>query len=147
VNLVRCKAVDLILVDEFPARRFTPEGYGAAPVLPSYHWDGDKRFLFNTFIRNGGYGELYLYDMNTRQGTLLNPVNGACCYRNAIFSPDGTHILFAYQDISEGSESRTRLYYIPLDAGGTITPLDLPIGYFTDPRENILFALRPAPAP
>jgi len=142
VDLIRCEAVDPLLLDEFPSRRFSPEGYGSSPVIPSYHWNGDKRFLFNTLIRNLGYGDLYLYDMSTHKGSLLNPVNGTCCYHAATFSPDGTYILFAYQDRSGGSENITRLYYIPPDAGEAIMPFDLPLGFFTNPRENILFALQ-----
>ncbi|HSO14145.1 MAG TPA: protein kinase [Anaerolineales bacterium] len=142
VDLVRCKAVDPLVIDEFPGTRFTPEGYVSLPVLPSYHWDGDRRFVFNTFIRNGGYGELYLYDMFTTEATRLNPVNGVCCYRGAAFSPDGTYILVAFQDIGKGSESKTQLYYIPLDGSDAIVPLRLPLGFFMDIRENILLALR-----
>lgn len=147
VDLVRCKAVIPLVIDEFPGSRFSPEGYAALPVLPSYHWDGSERFIFNTFVRNSGYGELYLYDLSTAQETLLNPVRGKCCYRGATFSPDGTHILFAFQDIDRGADSKTELYYAPLAGGTPVTPLRLPLGFFTDIRENILFALRPAPAP
>jgi len=140
VDLARCEAVDPLVIDEFPGRRFTPEGYGSS--IPSYHWDGNNRFLFNTLIRNISYGNLYLYDMSTKQGTLLNPVNGTCCYHGATFSPDGTHMLFTYQNFNDGAESRTWLYYIPLDGEDEITPFDLPIGYFPNPREDILFALQ-----
>jgi Tol biopolymer transport system component len=143
VDLVRCEAVDPVLIDEFPGRHFTPDGYTSNPVLPSYHWDGDERFVFNTNIRNGGYGELYLYNMDSQEEERINPVNGICCYRSAALSPDGTYILFAFQDIGEGSDSRTQLYYIPLGTSELIIPIRLPLGYFTSPRENILFALRP----
>jgi serine/threonine protein kinase len=144
VNLVRCQAVDPLVIDEFPGNHFVPEGYTSKPALPSYDWDGSERFVFNTFVRNDGYGELYLYDMLSGLEQHINPVNGTCCYRSATFSPDGTHLLFAFQDISEGSESKTRLYYIPLDGSEAVTPFNLPLGFFTNPREKILFALRPA---
>lgn len=144
VNLTRCKTVDPLLIDEFPGRHFIPDGYGANPVIPSYHWGGDGQLVFNTYIRNGGYGELYLYDMTTMEDERINPVNGTCCYRSAAFSPDGTYILFAFQDIGAGSNSRTQLYYVPLDASEPVVPFNLPLGYFTNPRENILFALRPS---
>jgi len=143
VNLIRCEAVDPVVLDEFPGRHFTPDGYASNPILPSYHWDGDRRFLFNTFTRNGGYGELYLYDTFSAVAQRLNPVNGTCCYRSATFSPNGTYTLFAFQDIGEGFESRTKLYYIPLNDSEAIVPFNLPLGFFTNPRENILFALRP----
>lgn len=144
VDLARCKAVDPLVLDEFPGEHFVPEGYGAFPVLPSYHWDGRERFLLNTYIRNGGYGDLYLYDMAAARETRLNPVNGVCCYRSATFSPDGTRILFAFQDIGKGSESRTELYYIPLDGSQPVIPFRLPLDIFKDIRENIMLALRPA---
>ena len=143
VNLVRCQDVDPDFIDEFPGRHFSPDGYGSNPILPSYHWGGDGLFVFNTDIRNGGYGELYLYDMTAMEEEHINPVNGTCCYRNATFSPDGTHVLFAFQDIAEGSDSRTQIYYLPLDASEAVVPFTLPLGYFANPRENILFALRP----
>lgn len=146
VDLLRCKAVDPLVLDEFPGRHFIPEGYAALPILPSHAWDGNERFLYNTFIRNGGYGELYLYDMSTAETQLLDPANGSCCYRSAVFSPDGTHVLFAFQDIARGSDSETDLYYLPVDGSGTLSPLRVPLGFFTDTRENILFALRPPPS-
>jgi serine/threonine protein kinase len=143
VDLARCEAVDPLAIDEFPGDRFIPDGYAAEPALPSYHWDGDGRFVFNTFIRNGGYGDLYLYDIFTAQEERINPVRGTCCYRSATFSPDGTYILFAFQDIGKGADSKTELYYIPLDGSETTVPFRLPLGFFTDAREDILFALRP----
>ena len=143
VDLERCEAVDPVLIDEFPGRYFTPDGYAANPILPSYHWDGNKQFVFNTYIRNGGYGELYLYNTITHEENHINPINGTCCYRSATLSPDETHILFAFQDRGEGPDSKTQLYYIPLDGSKPVVPFDLPLGYFTNPRENILIALRP----
>jgi serine/threonine protein kinase len=142
VDLVRCMAVDPLVIDEFPGKHFTTKEYNAEPALPSYDWDGTGRFVFNTFVRNSRYGELYLYDMSTAEEKRINPVDGTCCYSSAVFSPDGTYILFAFQDIAEGFESRTRVFYIPVDAGGPITPFNLPLGFFTNPRENIQFALR-----
>ena len=141
VDLARCKAVDPLVIDEFPGTHFTPEGYATSPVLPSYKWDGNERFLFNTFIRNRGYGELYLYDTSSLQETPLNPV-GACCYHGATFSPDGTYMLFLFQDITQGAESETLLYYMPLDGSEEPVRFRVPLGFFTDIRENILFALR-----
>ena len=143
VDLDRCQEVDPDLIDEFPGKHFSPDGYASNPTLPSYHWDGNENFLLNTLIRNGGYGELYIYNVFTQEEKHINPVNGTCCYHNATFSPDGAYILFAFQDFDEGSESTTQLYYVPLDGVEPITPFRLPLGYFNNPRENILFALRP----
>jgi tRNA A-37 threonylcarbamoyl transferase component Bud32 len=147
VNQQRCRDVAALIWDEFPAGRFVPEGYERYPLLPSYDWDGYQRFLFNTFIRNKNYGELYLYDMSTSSARKLNPVDGVCCYGSAIFSPDGTHILLVFQDVRRGDRSENQLYYIPIDQIGTateFTPIKLPPLFFRDLRENIQLALRPA---
>ena len=147
VDTERCQEVDPLILDEFPAKRFLPEGYEKFPILPSYDWDGDQRFLFNSFKRNEGYGELYLYDISTNGARKINPVEGACCYGGATFSPDGTYILLVFQDVRRGADSETQLYYIPIDqinTGGTFTPIKLPLRFFPDLRETIQLALRPS---
>jgi serine/threonine protein kinase len=147
IDVRRCQAVDPLTTDEFPAKHFLPEGYERYPILPSYHWDGDLRFLFNSFKRNDAYGELYLYDMSTVTATKINPIDGVCCYGSAVFSPDGTHILFVFQDVRRGADSFTQLYYLPLeqfDSETTFTPIRLPIQFFPNQSEEIELALRPA---
>jgi hypothetical protein len=147
VDMQRCQDVDPLILDEIPGRRFTPEGYERYPILPSYDWDGRQRFLLNSLKRNAGYGELYLYDLSTAAASKINPVDSACCYGGATFSPDGTHILLVFQDERLGAESVTQLYYIPIEEIGTdtiFTPVKLPLQFFPDLRENILLALRPA---
>jgi hypothetical protein len=147
VNRERCQDVPALIRDEFPADRFVPEGYERYPILPSYDWDGGQQFLFNTFIRNKNYGELYLYDMSTSSVRKLNPVDGFCCYGNAVFSPDGTYILLVFQDARRGDRSENQLYYIPIAQIGTateFTPIKLPPLFFRDLRENIQLDLRPA---
>jgi hypothetical protein len=134
-------------LDEFPAKGSDIEGYDTYPILPSYDWDGNNLFLFNTFKRNLGYGDLYLYDMDTTQIKLLNPIDRNCCYRDARFSPDGKYILAVFQDVRLGAESETQLFYIPLDQVGgeaTFKLIKLPPLFFPDPREEILPALHPA---
>ena len=144
VDLLRCQEVDPDLIDEFPGKHFSPDGYASNPTLPSYHWDGNEQFAFNTYIRNGGYGELYLYNVITQDETHIELVNDTCCYRSATLSPDGTYILFAFQDIGEGAESITKLYYASINGDEPVRPFRLPLGYFLNPREEILFALRPS---
>lgn len=147
VDMERCQEVDPLITDEFPARRFVPEGYERFPVLPSYQWDGGQRFLFTSLKRNVGYGELYLYDMSSTVVRKLNPVEGVCCYGGVAFSPDGTHILLVFQDVRSGADSQTQLYYIPVDQIGTTTefvPIRLPLHFFPNLRENIQLALRPS---
>ena len=147
VNRARCQDVAALIWDEFPTDHFIPEGYERYPILPSYAWDGDRQFLFNSFIRNKNYGELYLYDMSTSSARRLNPVDGVCCYGSAVFSPDGTHILLVFQDVRQGDRSENQLYYIPVDQIGSAAesvPIQLPPLLFRDLRENIQLALRPA---
>ena len=147
VNWGRCQEVASLIWDEFPADRFAPEGYERFPILPSYDWDGDGRFLFKSFICNRNYGELYLYDMSAETARKGNPIDRVCCYGTAVFSPDGTHILFFSQDQRRGDKSENKLYYVPIDQIGTGTqlrPLRLPPLFFRDIRENIQLALHPA---
>jgi len=147
IDLVRCKDVDPLINDEIPGRQFTPEGYDRYPILPSYDWDGDARVLFNTFIRNVVYGELYLYDTSTGSERKYNPINSVCCYQSAVFSPDGTYLLLVFQDERRGADSQAQLYYIPIDqigSGTTFTAIKLPLRFFPDAREDIEVALRPS---
>jgi serine/threonine protein kinase len=145
VDVHRCQDGDPLVLDDFPARHFIPEGYTDNLILPSFSWDGADLFLINTFKRNDGYGHLYSYDLSIGQEKKINPIKGLCCYRDARFSPDGQFVLFAYQDFSKGSDSETLVYYIPLkDMGSdkTFEPLKLPFNFFTNPREKPEFALR-----
>jgi serine/threonine protein kinase len=145
VDMERCQKADPLIMDEFPAKRFTPEGFERYPILPSYDWDGSERFLFNSLKRNVAYGELYLYDLSTTTVNKIDPIDGVCCYGSAVFSPDGTYILFAFQDVRRGAESETQLYYVPMDqigVGTKFTPIKLPLQFFPDLRENIQLALR-----
>ena len=147
VNRARCGDGAALISDEFPADRFIPEGYERYPILPSYAWDGHRRFLFNSFIHNKNYGDLYLYDVSTSSPRRLNPVDGVCCYGSAVFSPDGTHLLLVFQDVRRGDRSENQLYYMPLDQIGSATefaPINLPPLFFRDLRENIQLALRPS---
>jgi hypothetical protein len=147
MDMERCQKVDPLIMDELPGKRFTPDGYERYPILPSYDWDGNQRFLFNSFKRNVGYGELYLYDLSKSAASKIDPIDGVCCYGSAAFSPDGTYILLAFQDVRRGAESETQLYYVPTDqigSGTKFTPIKLPIQFFPDLRENIQLALRPS---
>lgn len=147
MDMERCQKSDPLIMDEFPGKRFTPDGYERYPILPSYDWDGNQRFLFNSFKRNVGYGDLYLYDLSKAVASKVDPIDGVCCYGNAAFSPDGTYILLAFQDVRRGADSETQLYYVPTDqigAGEKFTPIKLPIQFFPDLRENIQLALRPS---
>ena len=132
-------------LDNFPPPRFTPEEYIAAPMIPNFGWDGVNLFSLATFIRNQGFGNLYVYNSDLKKpGDKINPVNDTCCYRDPIWSPDGSHLLFAYQKYPGGDNS-IQLYFIPygtLGTGAAYSPLPLPD---IQPKTNPQPALRPAP--
>jgi serine/threonine-protein kinase len=133
-------------LDLFPAQRFSMSGYDTNPTIPSFDWDGETLFVLNSNIRNGGFGNLYGYDYVTHNYDPLIPLSG-CCYINARWSPDGDYLLFAYQDMGQGSASRTQLYYIPyttIGTGATYSPIPVPDDFFANPREIPQLAPRPA---
>ena len=106
-------------VDEFPSTRFEMGTYQSNPDLLHVGYDGRVLFALTTIIRNEGFGDLYLYNMDVFQvQNRVNPIGGRCCYRDPEFSPDGSYFVFAFQDIALGSQSQIELYYIPF---GTIS--------------------------
>jgi len=147
IDIHSCHSADPVVLDDFPATRFIPDDYQDNLQLPSVSWDGENLFLFNTLKRNDGYGPLYTYDISLVQEDKINPIKGLCCYRDARFSPDGSYIMFAFQDITQGETNKTEVYYIPLSDLGpnkTFQPINFPPNFFADPREKPQFALRPA---
>jgi serine/threonine protein kinase len=139
------------LLDNFPGARFTMSGYGTgggqSTVIPSFDWDGQSLFLLNSIFRYQ-FGYLYLYNFDKKQAaTMLSPLGTTCCYSDARWSPDGSYILFAFQDINQGNSARTQLYYVSYGSLGTGTkyaPLPLPDSALTNPAELSEPALRPA---
>jgi serine/threonine protein kinase len=148
LNISNCQTSSPVAMQDFPADIFTPDGYDTNPAITTFHWDGNALFLFNTFVRNDGYGQLYFYDMSSQQAQKLNPIDGVCCYRDARFSPDGTHIIFSFQDERDGLEARTKLFYIALEdalqGGENFMPLNLPVDLLRIAREKPMLVLRPA---
>ena len=134
-------------IDEFPAERFTMGGYPANPRLPHVGYDGGVLFALTNIVRNEGFGDLYLYNMDVHRAQLrVNPIGGRCCYRDPEFSPDGSYLVFAFQDIGLGAQSVIELYYIPygtLGTGLSYTPLPLPAEMFSNQRESPQPVLRP----
>jgi hypothetical protein len=149
VDISSCNPATLRKLDEFPGTRFTPEGYVTNPEIPDFDWDGQSLFLMNTFDRNNGWGFLYTYNFEIRQGTQENPITSSrsrCCYRDARWSPDRTYVFFAFQN-KDQLGSPTQFYYIPVSAlrsGVEFTPLPLPEGFFKNPKEAPQPALHPA---
>ena len=143
-DIANCDNVELGRVDTIPGGRIEFES-DSTRHIGSYDWDGKNSIILNDAIRNDGFGNLYLYNSETREMTKVNPINGDCCYRDPRWSPDGTYIMFAFQRFDRSDIS---LYYIPvadLQSGGPFTPIELPNGFFSTSREKPQPALHPVP--
>jgi len=136
-------------IDEFPSTRFSISGYSSNPIVTHLGWDGMFLFTLNGYIRNDGFGDLYIYNLDVHRAELrVNPVDNSCCYRDASFSPDGSYLAFAFQDINLGPDGTIQLFYVPFGTIGTglqYTPIPLPSGFLTDPRGSPQPVLRPVP--
>jgi hypothetical protein len=147
LNIQSCTPATIDTLDTFPANRFNPPGFQGGLML-DFDWDGSSQFIFHTARRNNGWGELHIYNWETHRPTLtVNPIGKRCCYRDARWSPDGSHLLFAFQDEGLADAAQTLLYYVRIGdivAGATPTPIELPEGFFRNPREAPQPALRPA---
>ena len=134
------------LLDNFPATRFSMTGYNARPVIPSFTWDGNTLFVLNSIFRYD-LGYLYEYNMEKMRAKMIDPLKTSCCYTLGRFSPDGSYLLFAYQDINSGANAKTQLYYISygtIGSGSTYSPLPMPDGFFSVLADNLDATLRPA---
>ena len=158
VDLIRLMKIDNCPVtpprlDEFPATRFTMSGYTENPWISSFTWNGDDLFVLNSQLRNDGFGYLYIYNSTKKilqkidpRADYVSPV-GSCCYRDARFSPDGSYLAFAFQDINLGDQNLIQLYYIPFGEIGTgfnLEPLPIPEYFWQSRTEKVWPALRPA---
>jgi serine/threonine-protein kinase len=141
IDIHLCNEAEPARVDEFPLGRFK-----FSSTIANFDWDGDLLFLMNSNKRNGGFGDMAFYNSFTHKGQTLAPFEGNCCYRDATFSPDGTYVLFAFQDIRRADNSIS-LYYVPIDSlttGGTLTPLKMSENFFTKRDDAPMPAFRPA---
>jgi len=146
LNIQDCTPAKIHILDTFPDTRFEVPGFQGG-LMPDFDWDGFDQFIFNTSRRNNGWGELHIYNWETHKPTLtVNPIGKRCCYRDARWSPDGTYLLFAFQDEGLADAAQTTLYYVPygdIGAGANLTPIKLPEGFFKNPKEAPQPALRP----
>ena len=143
VNIPNCDTVGPVRVAKVPGTRITFES-DSTKRIASYDWDGDHLFLLNDSIRNDGFGNLYVYDSQSREGVKINPIDGECCYRDALWSPDKTYIFFVFQRLGS---TEIEFYYVPyteLGNGGTWAPIPSVDTLFSTPRERPQPALRPA---
>jgi serine/threonine-protein kinase len=138
-----CNNANPIALDGFPATRFTMTGYSSNGIIPSFDSDGSTLFVLNSKIRYE-LGYLYSYNTETKHSENLDPLQAACCYTAARISPNGTFLLFIYQNVNNAI---TQLYYISYGSIGTgvsYTPLTLPEGFFNTLTDHLDAALRPA---
>lgn len=135
IDIQYCDESRPFQLDEFPGSRFD----FFTDDIVSYNWNGENReggnslFIINSDKRNDGFGRLGIYNSATYLFNEIFPIEGICCYRDATFSPDGTHILFAFQDIQLGAEGPIVLYNLPvasLQTEGYFQPISLPEGFF-----------------
>jgi serine/threonine protein kinase len=140
-------------LDNFPATRFTMTGYNENPIIQNFTWNGLILFALNSYVRNGGFGDLYIYNSEVHKlqyvstsFKFVNPIDNTCCYRDPAWSPDGKYLIFAFQDIRQGDNSKIQLYYVQAGTIGTgahYQPLALPEGFFPGRTEAPWPALRP----
>jgi len=90
----------------------------------------------NDSVRNDGFGDLYLYDSKAQQEKILNPIDGVCCYRDAVWSPDGKYMLFVFQRFDSSDVGLYYIAYADLQSGKTFAPIELPNGFFPTSREK-----------
>lgn len=143
IDIPECATAGAVRLDRIPGPYIDYERESSKRIA-SYDWDGKNLFLLNDSIRNDGFGNLYLYNSATKKAAKLNPINGECCYRDARISPDSNYIFFAYQKMGA---SAIELYYgslTDIQNGKSLTPIELPGGFFSTPREKPQPALRPA---
>ncbi|MCQ3938295.1 MAG: hypothetical protein DPW18_14785 [Chloroflexi bacterium] len=142
MDISKCGGAEPARIDDFPGAWFQ-----FSNEIVNFDYDGDMVFFINSGVRNAGFGDLVFYNALTHKFEKAAPYEGNCCYRDAAFSPDGTYVIFAFQDIRLGTESPIKLYYIPSDSISTkriLEPLPLPEGFFTKRNDAPMPVLRPA---
>lgn len=146
LDISSCSPELITKKNNFPGLYFTPARYDGN-LLPDFDWDGKELFTFNTSHRNDGWGEFYMFNYITNKPTQLRPVEGHCCYRDIRWSPDGSYVLFAFQDELLAADAQNQLYYMEaglLGTGATPTLIPLPEGFFKNLKEAPQPAWRPA---
>jgi serine/threonine-protein kinase len=142
INIPYCDTVGPVRIAKIPGTRITFDGESSKRIT-SYDWDGDHLFLLNDNIRNDGFGNLYQYDSQSRNGEKINPIDGECCYRDARWSPDKKYIFFVFQRVGT---AEIEFYYIPyaeLGNGAAWTPIPNLDTLFSTSREKPQPVLRP----
>ena len=143
-NISKCSSTTPQYLSIFPSKLDMMTGYKANPSISSFDWNGEALFVLNSPYRYE-LGYLYAFNREANRIEKLLPMKTNCCFTAARFSPDGSFLLFAYQDITQNTG--LQLYYISYGSIGTgtaYTPLPLPAGFLNRPGSHIDAALRPA---
>jgi len=144
ISIPDCDTVGPVRIAKIPGTRIDFDS-NSTKRITSYDWDGDHLFLLNDSIRNDGFGDLYMYNTQSREGQKINPIDGVCCYRDARWSPDKRYIFFVFQRFGT---TQIEFYYVPyaeLGKGATWTPIPNLDTLFSTLREKPQPALRPIP--
>ncbi|HEX5942311.1 MAG TPA: hypothetical protein VFY66_08530, partial [Anaerolineales bacterium] len=144
ISIPDCDTVGPVRIAKIPGTRIYVDSESTKRIT-SYDWDGDHLFLLNDSIRNDGFGNLYVYDTESREGQKINPIDGECCYRDARWSPDKSYIFFVFQRFGT---TEIEFYYIPyaeLGSGTMWTPIPNLDNLFSTSREKPQPALRAIP--
>jgi serine/threonine-protein kinase len=144
ISIPDCDTVGPVRIAKIPGTRLAFDS-NSTKRITSYDWDGDHLFLLNDSIRNDGFGDLYVYDTQSREGQKINPIEGDCCYRDARWSADKRYIFFVFQRFGT---TQIEFYYIPyaeLGGGTTWMPIPNLDTLFSTLREKPQPALRAVP--
>ncbi len=145
-----CSVANPVKTDEFPAQRFELPNYSNSGYeIVHYGWDGDELFSLTDPQRNGGFGQVYIYNQTTAKQPLKANALGAgqCCYRDLSWNDGNTTAVFAYQNINEAPDGEIGLYTISASAiyDGGATQIPLPEDFFTDLKDQPQPVFAPTP--
>ncbi|HNB54982.1 MAG TPA: hypothetical protein PK530_23735, partial [Anaerolineales bacterium] len=151
LNIDQILVLDISTCDDFtkmldfmPGVRFNIDQYDKKPFLTSWDWNRVLNlFAMTSFTSRDNFGEIYIYNGERQTGEKFDPFGVICCYRDVRWSPDGTHLLFAYQELAPNAP--TQLFIVPFGTGAE--PILLPVPPVTALRELPEPALRPAVTP
>jgi serine/threonine-protein kinase len=132
--------------DQFPGTRFSLPKFSELRKFQNFGWDGRDLFALIDYVRNDGFGNLYIYNTSTKRSPVQIDPLGGCCYRDPMWSADGQDFVFVWQDRSLGDVNKIELYYASYNSiisGGRLSPIPLPDGFFTDPQAKPQLVVSP----
>jgi len=122
------------VIQEIPAMQllFTLEGYFQQPEVASFAWEWEpvhrERLKHRRWM-----GRIAGYDARLADNQVLEPMGQPCSTATAL-EPDGEYLIFAYQPETGGDTQLVYASWAEISQGAVLTPLPLPVAFFTDPR-------------